>query len=740
MLKKILIGSIGMFFAATLLAQNLPGVVLRNARTQEVLGYASLRAFDGSGGAMTDSTGFAALPHATEGSMWTASLTGYQNKSFTWNGPVEILLEPLDELLHEVVVSGTLRAMSRSESPVPVEVYTPKFFKQTGATGLLDGLRMANGVQAQTTCNVCGTADIRINGLDGPYTMILIDGMPIVSALSTVYGLQGIPTGLIERLEVVKGPSSTLYGSEAVAGVINIITRDVLCAPRFTADVQGSNQGEWNAELGGRFRLGKKADGLLSGNMYRFGNRLDVNDDNFTDMPLQERYAAFGKIRFERPQKRLAGVTARYVWEDRFGGEMQWKPEFYSTDSVYGEKIRTDRLEILGQWQAPLRDTVVFSFSFNDHAQNSTYGTTLFNARQRVSFAQVLWEKSLGRRHQTAAGASVRHTWYDDNTPVTAGPDGAVNAPSSVVLPGIFLQDDIKITADHRLLLGMRFDHHPAHGAVWSPRANWKWTLSESQILRFSAGNGFRVANVFSEDHAALTGARQVVFEEALEPEKSWNANVNWTAQFFPEFGLIGLDVSVFHTRFSNRILADYSVDPNLVVYRNLDGFGVSQGMSVRSDWSWEHGLRISGAVTLLNVYVEEQGKRRPQLYAPGVSGNASVAYTIQPWHLTLDANATLTGPMHLPIQPNDFRPELSPWYTLIGLQFTRPWKSLEVYAGVRNLFNFLPQDPIMRPFDPFDQQAGDPVGNPQGYTFDPGYNYAPMQGRRVYFGVRLKM
>lgn len=740
MFGKILVCLLSLLFTSALLAQNLPGVYLRDARTREVLGFATLRPHDGTGGVLSDSTGFAAMAHAVQGSLWTVALTGYQNQTFVWKGSGDILLEPLDELLNEVVVSGTLRAMSRSESPVPVEVYTPQFFKQTGATGLLDGLRMVNGAQAQTTCNVCGTADIRINGLDGPYTMILIDGMPIVSALSTVYGLQGIPTSLIERMEVVKGPSSTLYGSEAVAGVINIITRDVLCAPRFTADVQGSTQGEWNADLGGRFRLGKKADGLLSGSLFHFGNRMDVNEDNFTDMPLQQRYAAFGKIRFERPKQRLAGVTARYVWEDRFGGEMNWQPEFYGTDSVYGEKIRTDRLEMLGQWQVPLRDTVVFSFSFNDHAQNSVYGTTRFNARQRVSFAQVLWEKALGRRHQTAAGASVRYTWYDDNTPVTAGPDGSDNVPSSVVLPGMFVQDDIKITAKHRLLLGMRFDHHPAHGAVWSPRANWKWSLSDAQALRISAGNGFRVANVFSEDHAALTGARQVVFEETLEPEKSWNANVNWTAQFFPGFGLIGLDVSVFHTRFSNRILADYAVDPDLVVYRNLDGFGISQGVSVRSDWSWSQGLRVSGAVTLLDVYVEEQGHRRPQLYAPGVSGNATISYTLPRWLLTMDGNVSLTGPMHLPVQPNDFRSELSPWYVLAGLQFTRPWKNIEMYAGVRNLLDLLPQDPLMRPFDPFDKQAGDLVSNPNGYTFDTGYNYAPMQGRRFYFGVRWKI
>ncbi|MCC6463448.1 MAG: TonB-dependent receptor [Saprospiraceae bacterium] len=741
-MRKIFLPLYILFLPLLLLGQHTPlSIRLSDARSGEPLAFATIQLLNTQLGAVADSAGQAVLniPPGHQALRLRAQMLGYQPQNIVLDqrlDTLEIRLEPLSEALGEVVVSGTLKPMSRSESPVPVEVYTPKFFRANPTPSLFDGLHIVNGVKPQLNCNVCNTGDIHINGLEGPYTMVLIDGMPIVSALSTVYGLQGIPNSLVERIEVVKGPASTLYGSEAVAGLINVITKDPRQAPRFSLDLNHTSYGETSVDLAGRFRTGAMTS-LLAANLFRFQQRWDINNDNFTDVTLQDRASVFGKFAFARPKDRLANLALRYVWENRWGGELQWTPQWYGTDSLYGEAIRTNRAELLGNWQLPLDEHITLAYSWNIHDQRSAYGATRYNGRQQIAFAQLLWDKSFGARHDALLGLATRYTWFDDNTAITASPDGQHNLPAQTWLPGVFVQDDIRLSDRHRLLLGLRYDWNSAHGHVLSPRANWKWSPDDLNTFRLSVGNGYRVANVFSEDHAALTGSRRVVLAADLRPERSWNANLNYTTKFFPAFGFVGLDATAFYTHFSNRIIADYTVDPDLVVFDNLSGFGVSRGLTLNSDWNFTNGLTLLAGFTWMEVFNEDHGLRRAQLHAPPFSATWSASFPLPKWNLRVDYTGSLSSPMPLPVVPNDFRPGHSPWFSLQNLQLTWKREALEVYVGVKNLFNFLPQDPLLRPFDPFDKQANNPVSNPHGYTFDTTYNYAPLQGRRLMLGLR---
>jgi len=665
---------------------------------------------------------------------------------------IGINLKPSIESLEEMVVTGTLKPVSRLESPVPVEVYKPSFFKKNPTASIFEALQNVNGVRPQINCNVCNTGDIHINGLEGPYTLVLIDGMPIVSGLGTVYGLSGIPNSLIEQIEIVKGPASTLYGSEAVGGLINIITKNNLTAPDFFGDSFLTSWGEYNLDIGTKVNIGKKTNLLLGVNYFKYDNPIDNNGDNFTDLTLQDRISVFQKWNFNRKKSRILSLAGRFFYEDRWGGELQWTPEFRGGDEVYGESIYTRRWEVLGKYQLPLEEHLILSFSYNDHSQNSVYGDVSYLADQRIGFTQLTWDKTLGK-HSLLAGSALRYNYYDDNTPATSDLDG--NKPDEVIIPSIFLQDEIAFNKKHSLLLGARYDYDKRHGAIFTPRGAYRYKFTDNDILRLNAGTGFRVVNLFTEEHAALTGSREVVIAEELKPERSFNVNLNYLKKIYGDNGsFIGLDASLFYTNFQNIIIPDYDTNPNQIIYDNLNGKSISKGISANIDLAFSNDITVMIGGTLQDVSNTENGITKRQILTESYSANWSLGYTIRPWHLTLDYTGNLYGPMRLPtLGENDPRRDFSPTYSIQNIQFTyKGIKNFEIYGGIKNLLNWTPNtgNPfiIARANDPFDKEVtfdnnGNAVStqnNPYGLTFDPSYVYGPNQGLRSFIGLRYTL
>ena len=684
------------------------------------------------------------------------SSLGYKTKSIkiTFSNHVKIqrnfTLES-DNSLDEVVVSGTLRPVTKSSSPVPVEVYSKAFFKKNPTPSIFESLQNINGVRPQLNCNVCNTGDIHINGLEGPYSFVLIDGMPIVSGLSTVYGLTGIPQALIERVEVVKGPASTLYGSEAVGGIINVITKKPFNAPVLFADSFSSSWGEVNTDIGLTYKVSEKTNGLMGVNYFNYQNLIDNNNDGFTDLTLQQRISIFNKINFERQNDKKFTLAFRYVYEDRWGGETRWNKSFRGSDQVYGESIYTNRWETFGTYELPSTENIRFEFSANGHYQDSFYGTDAYDAKQFIGFGQLVYDKQIKKRHNLLLGVAYRYTSYDDNTFATMMNDGITNAPSITHLPGIFAQDQIELNQQNKLLLGMRYDYNSIHGGIFSPRINYKWNSKDSSdIFRISIGNGFRVANVFTEDHAALTGARDLVFEGELAPETSWNTNLNYVKKISSNGRFITLDMSAFYTYFNNRILPDYESDPNKIIYANLEGYSVSKGLSLNSDIRFKNGFAVNFGATLMEVSIHENNLKKRQLLTESFSGVWSISYQFKHSGIKIDYTGNLYGPMRLPrLSDRDPRPVNSPWFSIQNIQVSKKFKNWELYGGVKNLLNFTPDaNSIARAFDPFNTQVDfDSNGqviptpsNPNALIFDPSYVYTSNQGIRGFIGLRYTL
>ncbi|RYM32503.1 TonB-dependent receptor [Brumimicrobium glaciale] len=737
---------------------NIMGVV--QSKDAERLAWIDIVVDGMNKGATTNAAGEFTISGLSKGSYNLISRsTDFENDTvrvvLKSNDPVRVTfnLKSITTNFDEVVVSGTMRSVRKSDSPVPIEVYSKEFFRSNPAPSIFESLAQVNGVKPTINCSVCNTGDIHINGLEGPYTMILIDGMPIVSGLSTVYGLNGIPQALIERVEIVKGPASTLYGSEAVGGLINVITKSPDQAPLLSAEAFGTSWGEINADLGYRARLGDKVSTLIGVNYFNYSNPIDNNNDGFTDVTLQDRFSIFNKWNFKRKEGRVFNLAARYVYEDRWGGQMNWTPEYRGSDSIYAETIYTSRWELLGTYQLPIKEKVMFMFSANGHDQDSRYGTDVYNAVQNIGFGQFTWDKKI-QRHDLLVGASMRYTFYDDNSIATEDiVDGEViTDPSEIYLPGIFIQDEWKFAPQQTLLVGMRYDYNSLHGNIFTPRINYKWTSrNKLNTLRLSAGSGYRVANVFTEDHAALTGARDVVFLSELNPETSWNGNINYVRKFSFDNGLfLNFDASVFYTYFNNKIIPDYETDPNLIIYDNLDGYAESKGISLNMDIRYKNfDARLGG--TVMDVSSVEKDVRIRQEFQERYTVTWNVGYSFPKVGMKVEYTGYMYGPMLLPLI-SDLDPRMgeSKAYSIQNIQVTKTFKNgLEIFGGVKNLLNWTPNkgNPFIlaRADDPFDNNVQyDPSGNilatpdnPYALKFDPDYIYGPNQGVRGFVGLR---
>ena len=454
----------------------------------------------------------------------------------------------------------------------------------------------------------------------------------------------------------------------------------------------------------------------------------------------------------------MATLAGRYFYENRWGGQTNWNKEFRGGDSVYGESIYTRRWELIGNYQLPAAEKIFFSFSATGHHQDSWYGTTPYLAKQKIVFGQLTWDLQAGPASSLLLGLAGRYNHYDDNSTATIDTLNGKNAPDQSFIPGIFAQEEWKISPDHTLLAGLRYDHHPAHGSIITPRLAWKWRMGEQQTFRLNSGTGFRVVNLFTEDHAALTGSRAVEIREALKPEKSYNVNLNFTRQMGTRSWTWNLDASLWYSYFANQIFANYEADPRKIIYENLKGHALSKGFTLNVETNIKQRLKALLGITLQQVDKVEKinGIRqrvRPML-TENWSGTWQVSYSIPLAGMSIDYTGNIYGPMRIPLVSSlDPRQPESPVWSIQNIQVTKRFSArFEWFGGVKNLLNWTPSknNPflIARTQDPFNKKLEyDNSGkilstaeNPYALSFDPAYIYAPNQGLRLFTGIRFNL
>lgn len=633
---------------------------------------------------------------------------------------VTIQLQKKDVRLNEVQVTAEREEIQVKDSTVRMEVYSGAFLKRNLPENLMQIVNSMNGVQEQLNCGVCNTSDIHINGLEGPNTLVLIDGMPVVSALSTVYGLNGIPSSIINRIEVTRGPSSAVYGTDAIAGTINVVTKSPVHAPRFEFNSFLSSQLERNSDLSYAHAADKFS---IMGSLawFDFDRNIDRNFDGFTDVARADRKTLLLKSAYHPTDRFSLNTGFRLYGEERWGGQLNWNNSFKGSDSVYGEWINTARAEAFASVFNNLNKVKLKTdVSAVSHNQESFYGTNSFNADQLTLFAASRVERPFSN-HTLIAGFSQKYNKYQDNT--------SVSGYGTTFLPGVFLEDELRLlNGTLKLMPGGRIDYFNKHGFILSPRLNSNLKTGKYSRLQFSAGRGFRIVSVFTEDHAALTGSRKVVIAEKLDPESSWSSSATFS-QTLAWPGSSNIEVTGFYTYFTNQIIPDYSA-ANYITYSNLNGYSVSQGASVNYSGTFKFPLRYSMGVTFIDAYeLDEVTGRSEILFAPEYSVVSQLSYRFKRLDLELSYSSKLYGPMALPEFPEPFtRPPQSPVFSIHNIQLMKRYRGFEFTMSIKNVFDYMQSSPLIDPSRPFSD------------TFDTSYIYGPLQGRRAVLAVKYTL
>ena len=752
--------AIGSAFAqAELTDANVVGHVI-DKKTGEHLPYVTIRLTGTTYGTMTDATGHYFLKNVENGKYTIeASCIGYISQQYEVTIKSDItqevnflLVEDVMQL-EQIVVTGNKGEVKRRNSSTLVNVLNAKTFDLVSACSLADGLNFQLGVRVENNCQNCGFTQVRINGLDGHYSQVLMNSHPVFSALAGVYGLEQIPANMIDRVEVMRGGGSALFGSSSIGGTINIITKDPIVNSAEVAHTLTSigmtDAIDNNTTINASVTTDNRRLGLMIYGQNRDRASYDHDGDGFTEIG-EIKSKTIGARAFMRPSdnSRLT-LEYRATEEFRRGGDQLDKPahETYITEQtdhqIHGGDINfnywSDNQKVKWNVYASIQDTKRDSY-YGSGMDPNAYGNThdlvvLGGAQYTLGIDNLLFMPA-----EFMAGAEYNHNYLHD---ITLGYDH--DHLQKINIFSGFMQNEWR-NDTWGFLVGARIDKHSlVNNVIVSPRANIRFNPSKNANFRLSYSTGFRAPQAFDEDfHVAVVGGERVVTVLAENLKEESSHSVSLSSDLYFNIGNVQTNVLVegFYTTlddvFALRTIGQDALGNEVLERYNGSGATVFGGnLEMRAVFSSHFSLQ--GGMTLQRSRYKqaEQWSDNPNVPAskemfrtPDAYGYFTLNYNpIKP--LTLGLTGTFTGPMlmqHYEGSGTDIDvAERTKSFADVGFKAAYDFKlfdyaTLQLNAGVHNIFNSFQDD-----FD-------------KGELRDSGYMYGPMLPRSAYIGVKINL
>jgi len=747
------------------------------------LPFASISVKGTTLGTLSDETGHFQLVNVPIGEITiVASCMGCKTKEInleTRKGEsVEVKFELEEDMLNisEVVVSASRNEQKRTDAAVIVSTLSPKLFNSVQSVTLSDGLNFCPGMRLENNCQNCGFTQIRMNGMEGPYSQILINSRPIFSGLAGVYGLELIPSNMIERVEVVRGGGSALYGSNAIAGTINLILKDPVINT-YELGFNGALIGvgidktdKVSLDYSVNFNTSIISDDRKTGiSLYGFTRErdpFDANQDGFSELsPLENN--TIGTRFFHRfANRNKFSIDFFSIKEDRAGGNKHDYPlherdiaeavehDIKSGALTYEQFFRkSDLLTVYISGQFLDRDSYYGANRSLSSYGNSKDQTWNMGVQYKASFTSSIL---IGGIERTTGHLTDKKLGYPDLENILIEDNQIIKIPhtlntivadQSANTTGAFLQYEIDFNR-FKTTIGARYDKYSIFdhaisdneaktGTVLSPRISFLYDILSSLQGRLSFSKGYRAPQIFDEDlHIETSGSRQVinVNDPNLKQENSNSISASFDYNQRIEKLALNFLIEGFYTRLLNPFVNEIGLpDENGTVYytrKNADEGATVKGFNIEFKLKASDAMSLSSGFTLqksLYDKVQEFNERR-FLRTPDQYGFLALDWDFNPnWCFTVNTN--YTGPMLVPYfgplsQTDEGELHHSSPFLDSGAKISYTMKlngaSIEWSIGAKNIFNSYQTD-----FD-------------YGIERDPAYIYGPVSPRMVYVGIRI--
>lgn len=728
--------------------QSLKGVVLTENKKGklEAVPFANVYWKDTNIGTSTDSSGTFQIAISEESNVLIGSFVGYQSDTIAVEDFNKIVTLKLNSSVQLEAVEIEYRRKSTEMSfinPIKMEDISEKELFKAACCNLSESFETNPSVDVNFTDAVTGTRQIRMLGLDGPYTLISRENMIGIRGLGNAYGISFIPGSWISSIQVTKGVGSVVNGYESIAGQINVELKKPDEGEQTFLNVYGNRSGRTELNFINTQKLSEKWSTtlMLHGNTRPF--EQDRNEDGFMDFPMQNQINVVNRWKFNSGKGLMSQFGVHYVKDEKEGGQTSEKIKdseaINPMYSAYKVEVNTERVEGFAKIGYVFPEFKFKSFGLQlsamNHKQESAYGIRSYDANQQTFYANGIYQSIIGTTdHVIKAGLSFMYDGYEEQLDTLS-----FNRVERV--PGVFVEYTFTPSNNITLVAGARVDENNLYGTIYTARMHFRWALDEFTVLRLQAGNGQRTANPIAEKQSVLVSSRS--FEllgnanlpYGLKAEKATNLGLNISREFQIDYrdGYVTLDL--YRTNFSQQVVLDLDESTRRALFYNLDGESYSNSMQLEVAYELIKFLNLKMAYRWMEVRTDFRSGLRQKPFTPKHRFIANLGYetrtSLKGSNWTFDLTGQWLGEQRVPFTSENSienqRTETAPSFTLWNTQITRNFnKKWAAYVGVENIFDFRQDNPIVAAENPF------------GSEFDASMVWGPIFGRMIYGGVRF--